>query len=280
MNRFLLAFVALLSGATLIATDAEAARLGGARSSGMQRNVTAPPARQAQPAAQPQAPAAAPASGLSRWMPMLGGLAIGGLLGSMFGGGLGGFGGVLMMLLLAAGVFLLARMLMRPRAPVAPPLQYAGFGNERSAGALPSQALGGETPALAAPNIPAGFDSVGFLRAAKMNFIRLQVANDSGDLEVIRELATPTMFDELNKDVQGRGAQKQQTDIVTVEADLLEVATERDMNHASVRFSGMVRDAPGSAPKSFSEVWNLAKPLDGSTGWLLAGIQQDSANGA
>ena len=24
----------------------------------------------------------------------------------------------------------------------------------------------------------------------------------------------------------------------------------------------------------FDEVWNLVKPVDGSTGWLVAGIQQ------
>jgi len=27
-------------------------------------------------------------------------------------------------------------------------------------------------------------------------------------------------------------------------------------------------------PKEFDEIWNLSKPVDGSTGWLLAGIQQ------
>jgi predicted lipid-binding transport protein (Tim44 family) len=41
-----------------------------------------------------------------------------------------------------------------------------------------------------------------------------------------------------------------------------------------VRFSGLVRETPGAAPASFEEVWNLMKPADGSSGWLLAGIQQ------
>ena len=27
-------------------------------------------------------------------------------------------------------------------------------------------------------------------------------------------------------------------------------------------------------PKAFDEMWNLVKPVDGSSGWLLAGIQQ------
>jgi len=34
------------------------------------------------------------------------------------------------------------------------------------------------------------------------------------------------------------------------------------------------RQAPRAEPEAFTEVWNLVKPADGSTGWLLAGIQQ------
>jgi len=36
----------------------------------------------------------------------------------------------------------------------------------------------------------------------------------------------------------------------------------------------LVRENPGTEPASFEEVWNLVKPVDGSSGWLLAGIQQ------
>ena len=71
-----------------------------------------------------------------------------------------------------------------------------------------------------------------------------------------------------------RPADAQQTDVVSLNADLLEVATEQDSHWASVRFSGMVRETPGTQPVGFEEVWNLVKPADGSSGWLLAGIQQ------
>ena len=66
----------------------------------------------------------------------------------------------------------------------------------------------------------------------------------------------------------------QHTDVVSLNADLLEVATEQDGHWASVRFSGTVRETPGAAPVGFEEVWNLVKPAQGSSGWLLAGIQQ------
>ena len=88
----LLTGILALSGA-LVATDADARRLGGGRNIGAQRNVTAPPAQtpakpaqQAAPAQQGTQPAAAPAATGSRWMPILGGLALGGMLGYLFGG--------------------------------------------------------------------------------------------------------------------------------------------------------------------------------------------------
>lgn len=279
MNKWLLGLGVVLLGAALAATDVEARRLGGGRSIGMQRNVTkaqpaTPPARQAQqqaPASAPaQQPAAAPAG--SKWAPILGGLALGGLLGYLFSAS--GLGSVLLLALLAIGAVMLFRLLARQRAGAAQPMQYAAIGNETVAAPPPSQASGFDAAPAAAPTLPAGFDAAGFLRAAKLNFVKLQIANDRGELEAIREFATPEMFDALAQDVTGRGVQKQQTDVVTLNADLLEVATERDAHHASVRFSGMVRESPGGAPVGFEEVWNLVKPLDGSSGWLLAGIQQ------
>jgi predicted lipid-binding transport protein (Tim44 family) len=62
--------------------------------------------------------------------------------------------------------------------------------------------------------------------------------------------------------------------VAGLEADLLEFVTEGDRHWASVRFTGTVREAPRGQAEAFSEVWNLVKPADGSTGWLLAGIQQ------
>ena len=39
----------------------------------------------------------------------------------------------------------------------------------------------------------------------------------------------------------------------------------------------MLREDGVAQPKSVVEVWNLVKPVDGSSGWLLAGIQQPEA---
>lgn len=302
MNRLLTAFTAVLIGLVTIVADAEAARVGGGRSIGAQRSITsAPPAsaparqtqqtQQAAPANQPAAAPAGtqpkPASGLSRWAPILGGLAVGGLLGAMLGGS--GIGSMLMSWLLIGavvfGVVVLIRMLAQRRAAAAQPLQYAAggapgayqsLGNETVAAPPPSQAVGFEDrpAATAMPGVPVGFDVGGFLRAAKLNFMKLQLANDAGKLDELREFATPELYEELKSDVLARGGSRQQTDIVSLNADLLEVVTEADRHWASVRFSGQVRESPAAAPEGFEEVWNLAKPVNGSSGWLLAGIQQ------
>ena len=290
-----LTLAAALLGVTLVAIDAEAARVGGGRSVGSQRSVTpstpAKPAQTQQMAPNPQqgqtagaAPAGAqPASGLSKWGPMLGGLALGGMLGWLMGAnGLGGLMvGILLAMLVAFAVFAVIRMVMAKRSGEQRPVQYAGLGSETVAAPPPSQAAGFERAQAStggsnvrSASIPDGFDVAGFLRAAKLNYMKLQIANDKGDLEELREFTSPELFEELKRDVLGRGSSSQHTDVLALNADLLEVATEGDKHWASVRFSGTIRESAAGQTEGFEEVWNLAKPVDGSGGWTLAGIQQ------
>ena len=268
MRKWLLGLCLISFGAVLVATDADARRLGGGRSMGAQRSVTAPPASTpAKPAQQQQA---APQQQPSRWGALggiLGGLALGGLLGYLFGGS--GLLGFLLLAALAVAIVLGVRALAARRAERPRPVQFADTGNETMAPPPPSQPAG--VPATSASRVPAGFDTAGFLRAAKMNFIKLQLANDAARLDEIREFTTREMFEELRRDLPG-GAQ--QTDVLALNADLLEVASEKGEHWASVRFSGMVRETPDTEAVGFEEVWNLVKPADGSSGWLLAGIQQ------
>jgi predicted lipid-binding transport protein (Tim44 family) len=280
----------VLLSAAFVATEADAAkRLGGGGSMGAQRNVTStPPAsapakpaqQQAAPAGQQAAPAAAaPASGFAKWAPLLGGLALGGALGWLMGAnGMGGalVGMLLVGLLIFAAIFVV-RMLMQKRGETPQRFQYAGMGNETVAAPPPSQSAGFDMKTAAQPagrsNVPDGFDVAGFLKGAKLNYMRLQIANDQGNLEELREFATDELFEELKRDVVARGGAKQQTDVLALNADLLEVVTEGDKHWASIRFSGSLRESPSDAPQGFEEVWNLSKPVSGG-GWQLAGIQQ------
>ena len=109
---------------------------------------------------------------------------------------------------------------------------------------------------------------------AKLNFVRLQASNDARNIDDIREFVSPELFAEIRMQIDERGAAPQQTDIVTLNAELLEVTTESGRHIASVHFSGMIREVAGAAAAPFDEVWNLSKPADGSKGWVIAGIQQ------
>jgi predicted lipid-binding transport protein (Tim44 family) len=149
-------------------------------------------------------------------------------------------------------------------APVAigsalkPPLAVPGLGAQATT-----------TPAL-----PAGFDVQGFERLAKTLFIRMQAANDSVDLNDLRAFTTPELFASLRLDLQERGDAKQQTDVLKVDAALIDFAQEAGQQIVSVRFNGLVREEPGAPPEAFDEIWHLVKPADDSRPWAIAGIQQ------
>ena len=275
MKGFIASLLALALGAAVLAEDAQAARLGGGRSLGAQRQMTTPQ-KQVTPPSQQQ-PAAAPQPG-NRWLGPLAGLAAGLGLGWLFAqGGLGSAVGVLLMALLAAVVVVaLMRLAGKGRAQ-GQRLQYSGFGDETVPAPPPSQLPGDSVQpnyrSQFVSNLPADFDVDSFTREAKRNFLRLQDANDRGDLVRLRQVTTQEMFDALKADAGGHPG-PQQTDVVRLDASLLEVVTEGDVHWASVRFSGSIREDAKSTAEPFEEVWNLCKPVNGSSGWLLAGIQQ------
>ena len=269
--------------------DAEAARrLGGGKSSGMQRQ-TAPANRapDAKPAPTPAAPAAA-AQPKGSWMGPLAGLAAGlGLaaLASHFGLG-GELASMLMIGLTIMAVLAVVGWIMRRRAAGQQPLakriegmQYAGVGLDRAEAApkrygvsMPDSSIGSSLGTVS--SIPSDFDVAGFERNAKLQFIRLQVANDTGNLDDIREFTTPEMLADLKLDMAARGGVTQETEVVNVEAKVTNVVDEGERYVASVRFTGMIRESKGAVPESFDETWHLVKDIDGKSGWVLGGIQQ------
>jgi len=294
MKNFALMAAALVLGFTLSIGDAEAKRLGGGSSSGMQRQSVSP---SAPPSAAKQAPTAAPAAAPAAqpkrsWMGPLAGLAAGlGLaaLASHFGFG-EGLANMMMIGLLVMAVVMVIGFFMRKKAAAAQQagaggLQYAGAGADYGRNApskpdfLPSGTAvpGMAAAATAATNgnsIPADFDVEGFARNAKVNFIRLQAANDAGNLDDIREFTTPEMFAEIKMGMGERGAAKQETDVVQLNAEVLDVAEEASRYVVSVRFHGLIREEKAGPTEPFDEIWNMTKPTDGSRGWTLAGIQQ------
>lgn len=293
MKPFSLLAAVLVLGMTLFTVDAEAKRLGGSKSFGMQRSTTVdrtPSAPNTATAPAAGAAAAGTAAAPSRsWMGPVAGLAAGlGLaaLASHLGFG-EAFANMLMIGLLVVAALALFGFVMRKRAAAQGQggLAYAGAaagGNpmQRQSVAPAAQAggsslidsaigAGGQATAVRWPD---GFDADGFVRNAKVNFIRLQAANDEGNLDDLRQFTTPEMFAELKMDLAERGGVAQHTEVVRLDAEVLEVVEEPSRYIVSVHFHGLIREDREDA-SAFSEVWHLVKPVQGG-GWVIAGIQQ------
>ncbi len=304
--------IAMCAALAFTTTAVDAKKFGGGKSVGAQRSSVSD-AKSGGPSAAPtSAPAnaamAAPAAGaagaaaaaakpsmMSRMAGPLMGIAAGlglGYLFSQMGGGAAGMIGMLLLGLLVVGalVFFGRKLLSKQQPalaganagnPVAPfgapaasqPMQYAG--SQPSGVATGGAALAGAAMASGLAGgfgIPAGFDKSGFEEQAKKQFMSLQAANDKGDLDAVRDFATDEFYNQIAKDVVG--GNKEATHVEELQANLMGIETERGQYWASVEFAGKMREDGMVMGSAFSEVWNLVKPVDGSKGWLVAGIQQ------
>lgn len=300
MQKFLIALLVAVSAASMVVPEAEAKRMGGGGSFGRQSQMSrqapsqptqnnAASATQAQRGAAAPAPAGAVTKPASPWRNILGGALLGLGLGALLSHlGIGGalasvISTVLMLALLAFAGMFIYRMLRR-KGPEAPHAR-AAYAGAYSAGNTPEigsklepqgHPLSLQTDAASgtAMALPADFDVPAFLRNAKTYFIRLQAAWDRADVNDIREFTTPEMFGELRLQLQERGASPNHTDVVSLDAELLGIEQTDNDYLAGVKFSGLIKEAENASAEQFTEIWNLTKPVSGTGGWLLAGIQQ------
>jgi predicted lipid-binding transport protein (Tim44 family) len=302
MRSWFLGVLMAAVAVTVIPSVADAKRLGGGMSKGMQRSTPAQPAQNTPPspanpapantagAAAPAAAGAAAAAGKRSWMGPIAGLAAGLGIAALFSHlGLGEeLANFMMIALLVLGAVFLFRFFMRRNAGPAPRLATAGAGAS-GAQRTPFEALQPAPAAAAQPaaytglaigsgvaaaQLPADFDKPAFERLAKMIFIRMQAANDTADVNDLRNFTTPELFADLRLDIQERGPAAQHTDVLEVNAEVLDFAQEPDRQIVSVHYQGKVREEDGAEPVAFDEVWHLVKPADDSRSWAIAGIQQ------
>jgi len=309
-NLFFAAAIMVASALAVAPSVSDAKRFGGGSSSGMQRSMPnstpAKPAapQQAAPAAAPTG-AAAPAAAKRSWMGPIAGLAAGlGIAALMSHLGLGeAFGNFLMLALLAVVAVIAIRFLMRRFGNPATSVQREQLATAGVPASAPAWDKPAETPALARQSVndgaalsadgstrlapmpgssvasvvpstlPSDFDAEGFSRAAKMIFIRMQAANDAGDLNDLRSFTTPEMFAVAKLELQERAGKAQNTDVVHVDAEVLDLAKEGERQVVSVRFHGQIREDAAGPVENFDEIWHLTRFGDNPS-WSIAGIQQ------
>ena len=297
--------------------DAEAKRLGGGQSFGSKPahsapyQRTTPPATAANPAASAAVNPAMAQNAAQRQtlanrgglMGMLGGLAIGGLLGALlFGGAFENinFFDIAVLLGVAALAYFLFSSLRRRGAPAATPAG-AAYGSpagsaapgdaeepvmrRESAADAPRSSgwgamlggAGGDAPAA----VPPGFDTAGFLEGAKRAYRMLQEAWDRGDLSELRGLTTDDVFAELQDQLRARAGENR-TEVIRLEAQLLEARQSGNELEASVLFEAFLREVDetrGAEERGqmVREVWHFTRPANSrQPTWFLDGIQQTS----
>ncbi len=219
------------------------------------------------------------------------------------------FGLIAAALMLAVGWYMRSRKAAQSRTPASSPFAFQGagsgsvqtpstyrpenVGNDASArpfernstafeglnaapsasGSMIGSALGGAQTW----GIPAGFDTEGFLRSAKANFVSLQAAWDKSDIASLKVMMTDSMLKEIQAQLAERelhtGGPSNLTEVVMIEAQLLGIEEVGDDYMVSVEFSGMIREEASAGPNPFREVWNMTKPINGQSGWLVAGVQ-------
>lgn len=314
LKTLVAAFFLTFAACSLVMPDyADAARMGGGRSFGSKpamRSPTTPPAamqRQAQPnAAQRQNAAQATAQPnrgfLGGMGGILGGLLAGTLIGSLLSGAGFSGGGLLDILLIGVVIFIVLKLLARRRATASAPAQAAAAGAhggmmqtpmpssehlsryaDNSAGNA-SDAMqdawgalrDGGTPQPQAPSMPAGFDADEFLRGAKMAYTRLQAAWDRRDLDDIAQFATPAVQDAIREQL-AQEPESSHTEIMLVNAQLLEVSEDGAEERAQVYFDVLLREDPAqSTPTNAREIWHFVRDRQTGGMWKLDGIQQIS----
>jgi predicted lipid-binding transport protein (Tim44 family) len=259
----------------------------------------------AAPAAAGAGAATAARTGASRWLGPIAGIAAGlGIAALLSHLGLSGAFAELLssMLLIALVVFAIMFVVRRLRGAAPRPAMQGAYGAARTGMDAPATpdtapwrqtalehgaaastsvpALASATPAVAAVqadgegdwSVPQGFDTQNFLAEAKKQFVHIQAIWDSGDTARLHEYLTDDLIVELKPQLAQREGASNKTEVVLLNAELLGIEAVSDGHLASVRFAGMLREAPDTEAFRFEEVWNLFKPSGG--GWLLAGIQQ------
>lgn len=301
-NQFLAVVFAVILGFSF-SMNASAKRLGGGQSMGKQSSAVTQ--KQASPAnaspnyasapqsANKPAPAATPAQPRKfGWGGMLGGIAAGlgiGMLLSHFGMGEAAasfFTGMLIFMALAMIGLWLFRKFAGSNQSTQSPYKFQTAGgpsfdqassrtqfSEKSTAPINSGSISSSTAIKPSEQ---WIDQEAFLANAKKMFIQLQEASDKQNLEELKEFTTPEMFSLLRSDFLNRTEAFNTTQVLTLNAELFHVEKKADVAVASIRFSGLIREELNGPANNFEEVWNWTKPINGQTGWVLAGIQQIS----
>ena len=267
----LLSILTIFSISAIGIEHADARRFGGGMNFGKSRMFKQPTQQRVAPkkATPANAQKGAARTGI---MGMIGGLALGGLLGAMFfGGAFEGinFFDILIFGFLAYILFKLvagrARSMAYANGQAQPQQGFSGFGSTESATPVQGQAI--------TPDIDHNF----FIGAARDVFIRMQAAWDKKDIEEIRGFCTPEVATRIEAEMSGLGDKTNQTEVATLHAEIMDSWVESDLEWVAVHFTAMIKEEEDGVEATTHEVqehWIFQHdPSGDDPTWYLAGIQ-------
>jgi len=314
MSTLFISLILIFSGIP----DAEAKRFGGSRSFGgkssfgspYRKSTTSSTSRSAsQQKAASQNQAAKQSMGRrGGLMGMLGGLALGGLLGSLFFGGafenfnfmdILVFGGIAYLLfkLFAAksggrrkpsysspqSTYSSPKEQYKPQAfDTKPQQRSSGFDtdilfkkdNKQAGKESASFNIHNQDADFEEHVIPENFDEADFLAGATAAYKDLQKAWDKADLAEIRGLTTDKVFAEIQQQLKETSGFND-TDVLKVDAELLSIREIDSDLEAVVLFDSVIREEKDSQAEQVREVWHFIKSKKSmQPKWYLDGIQQ------
>ena len=261
MRTFISYLLISLLAFGLVVSEASAKRFGGGRSFGVQRSQSSLFSR---PSSTTKSLGQAPRR---NWGGMLGGLLVGGLLASLFmGHGLGA--GLFSWLVLGAVIFFVVGFMRKRMQPGFQSAQSNPFAQRFNQSTDSYASNGGNSGS----GYPVGFDQDVFLREAKVTFIRLQAAYDQKNRQDLRSFTAPEVFAEIEMQLDELGDAPNKTEVIHLNAELLDVSKQVDSFIASVRFTGSIKEN-NDPMVQLDEIWHF-RQFAGNSIWVVGGIQQ------
>ncbi|GGB35971.1 membrane protein [Roseibium aquae] len=237
---------------------------------------------------------------------LLGGLMLGGLVGMLFGGGLGGFAGFLGLILQVGLILLLVSLAMRffrsrqqpatagpnpfersphhpepnRSAPQATPFSFGGAGSRGSGS-------GGSASRTFAQPAPQPYEATAEdLDRFEVMLAEVQDAYSREDYAALRQLATPEAMSYLAEELgelASAGKKNVVSDVKLLQGDVAEAWHEDGKDYVTVamrysavdyiakRDSGEALSGDPDGPAESTEVWTFVRSAGGE--WLLSAIQ-------
>jgi predicted lipid-binding transport protein (Tim44 family) len=267
MMRTLITYllITLLSFGLFI-NEASAKRFGGGRSFGVQRAHSSMFSSSKAPLSTPFGQRT---HNSHKWGGLLGGLLIGGLLTSLFMGH-GIANGLFSWIILGALLFFVVNLFRKRMHPGMHTGQSSAFNPQNPFGNI-NQAFKNSSH-NSASSYPSNFSESSFLREAKVTFNRLQTAYDQQNTQDLKEFTAPEVFAEIKMQLDELNNAPNKTEVMTLDAQLLDVSRQTNSYIASVHFTGSIKENEEPITQ-LDEIWHF-RQFDGNKQWVVGGIQQ------